>query len=450
MENPIRTIQHNKLPRRHVNSLYDKEINTKLREDNDDKPFILSSSPSPTNRLNKKEFEEEKAYVETLTSFLSSSLNVTNTRIDDKENVSNEYKDQLTKYGQPKGKPIPDEYLPPKERKSYHKWWKYEGLNEIYLNEIEKLIALPIIKDESLERDVFILPNNVPPGWTELMIDCLYIQQFTRQLMHKKEQNTRLTQQQYDLYYSGEYKRCCDRLLVVVKDNEKNQLINWKTIFYVVFLMRTIQTEDCYFIEDDLFSHTLGYHEYDLSGWSLKYDHVYRLYIISQLTGDSFSVVYTFDLICRFKRSRSSRALSITMKANPKKNEDFLGLGSKDEKSFLFVKYIGNNNRVTANWIEVGLNKETVQKLKEGRVSSTTSSIKQQEEGYIESVYKDMYYDGPYCEECRNHHTQLSYCKTCYLVQYCSKECEKKNKERHQSLCDYNKDRVTCPQERLV
>lgn len=192
------------------------------------------------------------------------------------------------------------------------------------------------------------------------------------------------------------------------------KMVNHKTVACVAHLLRILPTSECYNIEvtpqNDPLTRSFGIKEYQLTNWEPKDEHVLRMAAVSQISGDSLNAVSTLDMLMRFKRLTPLKNMCITT------NEKML-----NNQAFIFIGHLGDEGRITYSWVQIGLNHDTVAQLK-----------KDQKAGIVQ-----VHYDGPYCSNCLAHHLPhaLIYCKTCQMTQYCSKQCMKKNKAKHNKIC---------------
>lgn len=425
--------------------------------DNDNKDFKIPLIPeSMISLLQDKANSDFKSINEKYSSF--------------KENYTNDgYHKQYDKYGQPSNQPIPKEFIPPndlgytpeapfhKEPKFYHD--KLETIRE-KLNFPSKEEEFPDI------LEVRSLPQEVPIEWTTLMIASLkFIENAKKSSLEIIKENPNDPNLLYkdgkfnfNLFPSGLY-LTLRRFFIHLEDPETKIPVNWKTVYLVIFLMRQLPTVDCYNINPDLWSSAIGFDEYDIDNWIIKEDHMYRLKVISMITGDSLDLVIDFDTILRMKRSTCRLDATVTY-SNFDKERDIknyqqylnekkggvgkplshkqkheqkksytLGKGNFIERAFVFISFLNKEKKIQMEWFEIGLLDNIVKQVKmkraEFRKKYTLSDI--------------PYYDGPYCENCFNHHTStLEYCKECYIVQYCNEKCKSEHKEKHIPICKRN------------
>lgn len=316
--------------------------------------------------------------------------------------------EQYDENGRPYEEPIPREFLPPLPILSTGEEWQDDVVTQEEFDEVHLSMNLPSVLPE--KKDAVLAASHVPINIVHLSKDFI-IYMTTRNKPANDIGKARDVQAKLSPTLMAFY----EQFGVYAEDRDR-KLTNWKTVYYVTHLLRTIPTNEAYRIDDDLFSGSQGMHEYTLDNWHASRTHAIRMAVISHLSGDYVEAVYTLDLLMRFRRSMNRRSHCITFhKIYKEGNNGVVGEGKKipRNQSLCFVSYLNDEGDVRASWINVGLN-----------------------EGV---VVTQPYYDGPYCKTCNRHHISLIFCTECYCTQYCNLACLKKDKALHAPLCRRNK-----------
>jgi hypothetical protein len=286
---------------------------------------------------------------------------------------------QFNADGRPTEKPIPDEFLPrtepmiPRDQEDVYE----EELENVLLN-----MALPELPSQGHKS-----------LWAET-VPAELVNYANAYIMYRNQKSG----PSKGLAMSEKARAFYRRFGVAIRD-DKERLVNWMTVFYVVHYMRCCPSDECYRVTEDLFSDAYGLDKYDLErNWTHKREHAIRLLIISQRSGDDFNAVCTLDVFLRFKRWASHADYCIAY----------------NQQSLVLMSYAKlEANGLGIAWIDIGLNKENIP-------ADDASS---------------PYYDSPSCATCNRHHCGLFYCADCYRVQYCSEECRLKDERKHSPLC---------------
>lgn len=289
--------------------------------------------------------------------------------------------------------PIPAEFLPPLPELSNGEPWQNGVVSEEEFNKVMESMNLPPLPEGNYES---MAAPHVPQKLVEMSI--AYISYMYMKNTPSKKNQAVLSDTALQFYEQ----------FGIYAEDKNGLLVNWKTVFYVTHLLRTLSTGEAYQIEEDLFSGTQGMSEYNLDNWHATRTHAIRMVVIAHLSGENVEAVTTLDLLMRFRRSMQRASHSITFH----KIDDKAPLN----QSLCFVNFLNDENKARACWMSIGLT---------NKVAKTVPRIA-------------PYYDGTYCKTCIKHHVSLLYCTTCYCTQYCSLSCLKKDKRLHEEFCKHN------------
>ncbi len=351
-----------------------------------------------TEMVGQKE-SEESAYVEDEPEPESQTHPINPSDQEIMKNLIKNLSEQYDMNGRPVEHPIPEEFLYPVPELWAGEEWQNDIISEKEFNEVEASMGLPLLPVENYQA---LAASHVPQPIVErsiAYISYMYMKNTTTGNPSKaSEAQAKLSKTALDFYAQ----------FGIYAEDKNGLLVNWKTVFYVAHLLRTISTGKAYTIDEDLFSGSQGMDEYDLDNWHANRTHAIRMIVISNLSGDNVEAVYTLDLLMRFRRSMNRATHSITFH----KTSDNAPLN----QSLCFVNFMKDDGRPHSSWVNIGLDR---------KVANTVPQ-------------KQPYYDGTFCKTCTKHHVGLLYCTTCYCTQYCSMSCMKKDKRLHEEFCSRN------------
>lgn len=310
--------------------------------------------------------------------------------------------EQYDANGRPYEEPIPREFLPPLPELSTGEDWQDDIISEEEFNAVKESMNLPPLPEDYTALAAPHVPSSLVIAGNDYITYMVHKNKLVNDIGKARIQQASLSPTLRAFYAQ----------FGIYAEDRDGKITNWKTVFYVTYLLRMIPSAESYNVTDDLFSGSQGMSEYQLSNWNAKRTHAIRMAVISHLTGDYVEAVYTLDSLMRFRRSMNRRSHCITFHDMGIKN-------AQRNQSLCFVSYEVEGS-LRASWINIGLDKKVVSQMK---VSTNTP-----------------YYDGPFCRTCTKHHISLIFCTNCYCTQYCTLSCLKKDKKRHAKFCERNKE----------
>lgn len=252
---------------------------------------------------------------------------------------------------------IDSSYIPTNNKKI----WKTD-LTEATMLEL----GLPPLPKED-GKSVYIQTVDVPKAWFDLVSDALI------GIIPEKDE-------------------ILFRFAILIKG------FNWKTVHYMIYLIRTRKTNDSYHTQGSITNFDEKLVRSDIK-WVTKNHYKEILKKISLFTGDDLSEMLQVDMSLRYKRSKV----------------DCNTITTKEGRSFCFMSYINDKNQRESRWIDISLSND----LPQSSMSDKKPS-----------------YSGDKCNinEC-SIITNLSRCARCKKVYYCTREHQQKDWSSHKKIC---------------
>lgn len=176
---------------------------------------------------------------------------------------------------------------------------------------------------------------------------------------------------------------------------------DWRTLHYVLFLVRTRKTTVCYNTQGALSKTDESLRPGEDCKWIIERDYIALLHLISFCTKDHIDVVKNLDMSLRYKRAKRDPTTTVT---------------THEGRSFCFVGFINDNGMTEWRWVDISLSNDKPQ------------------QNFLQPTPT---YAGPTChvKGCCIF-TGLMKCARCKAVYYCSNEHQKKDWSSHKALCN--------------